>query len=486
MKRLIAALLVSLLAFSGLTACRDSQATALAVHTHATAPSKAPHRGKHTRECETTKSMTDFTQLDAEAQRLIDAAVAQQKSTDDATISDLRAQLAACQAGSGGTTTPPATQPTVSATVTDAAGSSTLNWTVNNGPISGLTGWHVARDGNDANGSGPWGTDLAATATSFQFLSLVGGTTYNLSVAPIVNGTAGTAKTVQAHPTAASTGGGTTPPPTTPPATGGSNTLANGNIIGGAAKTGGSGLLPPTADAFSGYTQILTEDFDTNFPEGQLGAVLPRWDGYQGQPDGNVAGLTWDTKQVSAAGSVVTMRNSGGTAHCQAITPIFRDAANSGGSWNTQAVKYGKFSIRLKARGQQGYKIAFLLWPTDGDWNKGEIDYPEGDLISASPSEPWTMTANSHNVAGNPVDGKYKDSNVAIDDGKWHTATIDWDATGVRFYMDGVLFHNVTDPNYIPTTPMRWELQAETTPGQVLPNNTAYVDIDWVAAYKKN
>lgn len=542
--------------------------------------------------------MTDFTALNSEAQKLIDA----QKNADDATIANLQAQLAACQ----GSNTPPPATPTLSSTVTGGTEQATLSWTVANGPIAGLTAWQVSRDGTDIGGGGPWSTQLAVATSTYTFLTLTGGTTYNISIAPVVNGVVGTAVTKSVTPTAgtppvtppppaatpnsisdagftyagtwniataehwtstigatatvqvtAATGGstfalrgkrdssngsvsvaidggtavsvseagtttnnatlytspvlaagahtivvkvtgsdgsvqgadlsngvftapssgGTTPPP--PTGTSGSNTTGGGGgIIGGAANSSqASGYNPPTADAFPGYTQTISQDFGTAAAEGQFGTKYPGWNGYDGIPDGNVQGLTWESAQISAANGVLTLRNSGGKAHCQAITPIIPGT----GAWNVQAQKYGKYVIRFKSRGNTGYKIAFLLWPSDGNWNSGEVDFPEGNLVGDSTG----MTANSHNVTGNPVDGIYKASGVRVDDGNWHTATMEWDATSVKFAMDGTVFSTVTNTAYIPSVNMRWDLQVETSPDQAT-GGTTYVDIDWMAQYKKN
>jgi hypothetical protein len=433
--------------------------------------------------------MTDFTTLNSDAQKLIDAAVAAQKSNDDATIADLRAQLAAYEASSNTTPTP--------ASVSDAAFSYSGTW-------------------NTASGE-HWTSSVGAKAT-IKFTAATGGSTFSLrGVKDTSNGSVsvafdgGTAVNVNeqgtntpnatmytsgvlaagAHTavvtvtgadgsiTGADISNGTFTAPTTG-STGGTTTGGNtygtgGSLIGGPASTSNaSGYAPPTADAFSGYTQTISQDFNTAAAEGQFGSKYPGWNGYDGVQDGNVSGLTWQSAQISATSGVLTLRNTD-KSHCQAFTPIIPGT----GAWNTQAQLYGKYVIRMKSRGAKGFKIAFLLWPTDGNWNEGEVDFPEGNIIGG------TMTANSHNVTGNPVDGDYSDSGVRIDDGNWHTLMTEWDPTSVKFSIDGKVFHTTTNTSYIPKNNMRWDLQVETSPDQSVAG-TAYVDIDWVAQYKKN
>lgn len=99
---------------------------------------------------------------------------------------------------SGGTST--GSQFTVTAAPAD--GQVVISWTTTS-TITGLTGWYVGRDGTDAGGGGPWSTTDSASTTSHTFLNLTDGTPYTFSVAAVVNGTVGTAVTIQSTPQAA-------------------------------------------------------------------------------------------------------------------------------------------------------------------------------------------------------------------------------------------------------------------------------------------
>ncbi len=106
-------------------------------------------------------------------------------------------------AAASGTTTlvgPPALPSSVTVSKSDRARTATIAWQPpsNNGG-SAVTGYRVARNGIDANGSGPWSTTVSRTTRSFTFTNLRASTTYTLSVRAInVAGTGPAAKVVAA------------------------------------------------------------------------------------------------------------------------------------------------------------------------------------------------------------------------------------------------------------------------------------------------
>lgn len=77
---------------------------------------------------------------------------------------------------------PPVTQSSVTAVAAD--GSVTINWT----DVPGATAYRVSRDGVDANGTGPWSTQVAAGTFSFAFLGLVNGAAYQFGVQALPDG----------------------------------------------------------------------------------------------------------------------------------------------------------------------------------------------------------------------------------------------------------------------------------------------------------
>jgi beta-glucanase (GH16 family) len=68
----------------------------------------------------------------------------------------------------------------------------------------------------------------------------------------------------------------------------------------------------------------------------------------------------------------------------------------------------------------------------------------------------------------------------------WHTYTIEWTPTMVRFMIDGNTIG--TSTSHLPSTPMHWVLQTSTNLAGVAPvaSDPGNIQIAWVAAYKMN
>ena len=135
-----------------------------------------------------------------------------------------------------------------------------------------------------------------------------------------------------------------------------------------------------------------------------------------------------------------------------------------------------RISVCLRADVIPGYKIAFLLWPTEGEGNTlGEIDFPEGKLSGGG------ATAKAFMHHAGVADQDAYDTGVALQ--SWHTYTIEWDPTAstpyVSFFLDGRLLGRSTQR--IPSVPMFYVMQIETyVAGDPLPPPAAgHVQIDW-------
>ncbi len=262
---------------------------------------------------------------------------------------------------------------------------------------------------------------------------------------------------------------------------------------GGVAKTAAalkkapSGRSMPIGDP-PGFHQVLKQDFTTAAALGTFGTKSPYtgWDGgtgYNGHADTSGNG-TWNAKTtVSVHGGVLDCRvhaTTPGRADVCAITPTGSNGAwwaGNGGGLGTKP--YGRYSVRFKADGIPDYKIAWLLWPVDWQhWEYGEVDFPEGELNG-------TITAAAHDV-GDPENEAYHDLGVRMT--SWHTATIEWRKASLRYFLDGKLrwtVKNSATVTRVPTKPMRWVLQAETSLTQKKPVAfpTGHIYIDWVTGY---
>jgi hypothetical protein len=144
-------------------------------------------------------------------------------------------------------------------------------------------------------------------------------------------------------------------------------------------------------------------------------------------------------------------------------------------------MKGARITICMRADVIPGYKLAYMLWPSEGNGNQlGEIDYPETRLIGP----PATSHAFMH-YAPKPSSGRHQDfydTRVSIQG--WHAYTIEWNPRAPQpyaaFYLDGRLIGVST--RYIPTVAMNLILQHETfVSGQALPPPAqGHVQIDWV------
>ncbi|MGV1037674.1 MAG: glycoside hydrolase family 16 protein [Candidatus Nanopelagicales bacterium] len=137
-------------------------------------------------------------------------------------------------------------------------------------------------------------------------------------------------------------------------------------------------------------------------------------------------------------------------------------------------MRYGKFSMRLRADTIPGYKIAPLLWPDSGKWpNDGEIDFPEGDLNGGS------LAAFHHHATSR---GTQQHFSTRVSHRRWHTYETIWTPGRVAFRVDGRRIG--VSRKQVPNKPMHWVLQFETAIRSQAPSKGAngHVQIDWIKA----
>jgi beta-glucanase (GH16 family) len=132
-------------------------------------------------------------------------------------------------------------------------------------------------------------------------------------------------------------------------------------------------------------------------------------------------------------------------------------------------VQYGKFEITWKATSAAGFKTAFLLWP-DGDvWpQNGEIDFPEGSLTG-------NIAAYMHRQGATSGSDQDAYETSVAEAGAWHTSTIDWEPNSLTFSLDGQVIGHSTSA--VPSGPMHWVLQSETSTSGGLPTVGSSADI---------
>lgn len=240
---------------------------------------------------------------------------------------------------------------------------------------------------------------------------------------------------------------------------------------------------PPTAMSAScaavpsepaGWTRRVTSTFDET-------TALGAW-------PGPAAARDWFARQAGAsdssgrgtydAGRTVTehdgvvdvfIHSEGDTRYVAALVAVIGDTVGQ------------RITICMRADRIPGYKLAFLLWPSQGDGNdRGEIDFPEGKFEIGA-----TAHAFMHYDGAAAQDGW--DTGVSTAD--WHVYTIEWNPGSAAsqsddvcaFYLDGQLVGRSTGAP-VPDVPMHYVMQMETfLAGQALPAPASgHVLIDWI------
>ena len=256
-----------------------------------------------------------------------------------------------------------------------------------------------------------------------------------------------------------------------------------------------SGECMPVGD-IPGWHQIFTDDFSTDVPLGGFSgcqahnntildyhctglpaSVDAKWAAYpDGNPDTTGHGERYPSKVVSINNGVLdfNLHNENGV-NMDAVL-----GAKLPGSTAKGGLLGGRYVVRFRADSVYGYKFAWELWPDSGNnFVDGEIEFPSGNLNS-------TVKAFMHpmNFQGNFALQSAYHSTASYT--AWHTATIDWlpQQEDLKFYLDGVLMGENTGPS-VPSTPMHWLLQNETSSDGTIPGPTdaGHIQVDWVAVY---
>lgn len=256
---------------------------------------------------------------------------------------------------------------------------------------------------------------------------------------------------------------------------------------------GPSGVPMPTGNPH-GWHRVFADDFRTDVPVGGFShcvggqtlmrshcsglprAVAAKWWAY---PDG------WkDTMHTGEyfPSQVMSIEDGMMILHLHTADGIHMVAApvpKIPGGVHGWGLRYGRYEVRFRADSLPGYKTAWLLWPDSEKWpHDGEIDFPEGDLDGTIGAYMHLMNATS--------DDRWDFYSTGTTYGAWHTAVLEWTPHYCRFMLDGHIVG--TARKRIPSTPMHWVLQTETSTDGPPPADTTAgnVEIAWVVAYKRD
>ncbi len=141
----------------------------------------------------------------------------------------------------------------------------------------------------------------------------------------------------------------------------------------------------------------------------------------------------------------------------------------------SQYQTYGRYTARFKVDTPNlaEYYVAWLLWPQSEKWpDDGEEDFPEGSLAG--------KIGGFHHYAGDGACRGCQDQAVSEKEfTEWHTYTIEWRPGNIKYILDDEVI--LDSDRWIPTKPMRWQLQTET---KGYGTNSGNLMVDWVAVYQ--
>lgn len=225
-----------------------------------------------------------------------------------------------------------------------------------------------------------------------------------------------------------------------------------------------------------GWRRRMSDSFRTDIALGQWGKPGGRHE----NPGGKWLARQAGAKDTSGRGTYNTMKTTsqhhglldvwihseGGTRYVAAMRP------------KDDGRKAMRISVCMRADLIPGYKVVYMLWPTEGQGNSnGEIDYPEAKLNK-------TSTANAFmHYDPEPQTGKFQDwYDAGVRLQAWHTYTIQWHAGRdyVTFLVDGRRIGRSDGPK-VPDGPMIYIMQMETWPQGSLPAPASgHILVDWV------
>lgn len=139
---------------------------------------------------------------------------------------------------------------------------------------------------------------------------------------------------------------------------------------------------------------------------------------------------------------------------------------------------YGKWETRMKTNVRDSeYHPVLLLWPDTGGnaTTEDEVDYAEGTDDTSK-----IKFFLHYGSAGSTTQTT---AEKTIDTTQWHNYAVEWTASGVKGYIDGVLWFSDTTASHNPNQPMHQSIQLDWFPnGTTL--NRSEMQVDWTRTYK--
>lgn len=126
--------------------------------------------------------------------------------------------------------------------------------------------------------------------------------------------------------------------------------------------------------------------------------------------------------------------------------------------WHTKRSAFGYYEVRAKLTNTRGVWSAIWLQPDDMGKKDGSArDGAEIDIMESAIPNRWQT--NIHYDGYTKSLPKSTEWNGLYD--VYHTYALDWKKDSMRFYIDGQLYQEVTDPNMIPQVAAAMQLSTE-------------------------
>lgn len=254
--------------------------------------------------------------------------------------------------------------------------------------------------------------------------------------------------------------------------------------------------IPIAVDVPFGWREAIAEDFNTDCPEGQFGAIYgPRGFGFYpgpgetspaayGTASGGTLGYldtsrrgTYTGRYISAAGGALKQRllTVDGFTWVSSVIPFVK---NSVSKWGSQPGMIWEECSRFTL--DPSFKAAHLLWPeSNRKFPDGELDWPEfgGSGNAKGYVHRQNATSDATQVVVNP--------NPPVAVTGWHVYRTIWTmGAAVTYLADGAAQGGLNGTGVgVPATPMRLSLQNETildTTVAINPAHKGLVETDWI------
>jgi hypothetical protein len=139
---------------------------------------------------------------------------------------------------------------------------------------------------------------------------------------------------------------------------------------------------------------------------------------------------------------------------------------------------YGKWEVRMRTSVRDSeYHPVLLLWPDSGGnaTTEDEVDFAEGTNDTSK-----IKFYLHYGAAGTTTQTT---AEKVIDTTQWHNYAVDWSPSGVRGYIDGVLWFTDTTASHNPNQPMHQGIQLDWFPDGTA-TTQSWMQVDWTRAYK--